>query len=279
MILSPAERAYLRDSLALKEPIRPDSRSPQQFRPLEASCSFLPNSYGSSRVRLADGSEVIISVKGKVVRKESTKSLISVGLDINGHRDDSNYVNNLVSTISSMLLSNFPSQNLKLSDKYSFKIFIDIVILSHTSHPLTLISLGIYLALKSTRLPLLTSTVSDREIEEQPTFDDDWEASKPLFGPTDVPPPLLFVVGFVAENVFVDPSLEEEEVCENGLIVTYRDGTIISPLQNFNLSNKSNTGFNIKHITDSRKLILSCASEVTKALDNIVDDESYSNIF
>lgn len=66
MLLSPAELAYLHSSLSLKPPIRPDGRSPTQFRPLIAETGFLPGTNGSARVRFADGTEAIVGVKAEI---------------------------------------------------------------------------------------------------------------------------------------------------------------------------------------------------------------------
>ena len=67
---------------------------------------------------------------------------------------------------------------MKLTSKYTFKLYIDCIIISHSCYPLSLISITNYLALKTTRLPLLISDVNDEEIAELPTFSDDWENAK-----------------------------------------------------------------------------------------------------
>jgi exosome complex component RRP42 len=72
-LLSPAELAYLHSSLSLTPPIRPDSRSPTQFRPLIAETDILPGTNGSARICFADGTEAIVGVKA-AVEKTSTSS-------------------------------------------------------------------------------------------------------------------------------------------------------------------------------------------------------------
>lgn len=65
--LSPAELSYLYDSLSLpKNPIRPDGRSPTQFRPLSAESNILPGTNGSARIGFADGTQAIVGVKAEV---------------------------------------------------------------------------------------------------------------------------------------------------------------------------------------------------------------------
>ncbi|KAJ5716089.1 hypothetical protein N7493_008000 [Penicillium malachiteum] len=77
--LSPAELSYLYTSLALPQnPIRPDGRSPTQFRPLSAESNILPGTNGSARIGFADGTQAIVGVKAEVERTV----LISDTLDV-----------------------------------------------------------------------------------------------------------------------------------------------------------------------------------------------------
>ena len=65
-LLSPAELAYLRTSLSSTPPIRPDARTPTQFRPLIAETDILPGTNGSARICFADGTEAVVGVKAEV---------------------------------------------------------------------------------------------------------------------------------------------------------------------------------------------------------------------
>jgi len=81
VLLSPAELAYLHASLSLTPPIRPDGRSPTQFRPLIAETGILPGANGSARVCFADGTEAIVGVKAEVEKTVSrSKEDEEVGL-------------------------------------------------------------------------------------------------------------------------------------------------------------------------------------------------------
>lgn len=71
-LFSPAELAYLHSSLSLHPPIRPDGRSPTQFRPLTAETGILPGTNGSARVCFADGTEAIVGVKAEIERTADT---------------------------------------------------------------------------------------------------------------------------------------------------------------------------------------------------------------
>jgi exosome complex component RRP42 len=76
LLLSPAELSYLHSSLLLNPPIRPDGRTPTQFRPLVAESGILPNANGSARICFGDGTEAIVGVKAEV-----EKSVLGVGRD------------------------------------------------------------------------------------------------------------------------------------------------------------------------------------------------------
>jgi exosome complex component RRP42 len=64
--LSPAELSYLHKSLSQTPPIRPDGRSPTQFRPLIAESEILPSANGSARICFADGTEAVVGIKAEV---------------------------------------------------------------------------------------------------------------------------------------------------------------------------------------------------------------------
>ncbi|KAI6924838.1 hypothetical protein KC318_g13412 [Hortaea werneckii] len=70
--LSPAELSYVHTSLTQSPPIRPDGRSPTQFRPLIAESDILPSANGSARICFADGTEAIVGVKAEVEKTRST---------------------------------------------------------------------------------------------------------------------------------------------------------------------------------------------------------------
>ncbi|ERF75802.1 hypothetical protein EPUS_01632 [Endocarpon pusillum Z07020] len=66
--LSPAELSYLHTSLTQTPPLRPDLRSPTEFRPLRAETDLLPTCNGSAHVSLTDGSEALVGIKAEVHR-------------------------------------------------------------------------------------------------------------------------------------------------------------------------------------------------------------------
>ncbi|CAK9441306.1 uncharacterized protein LODBEIA_P51750 [Lodderomyces beijingensis] len=288
MILSPAEKDYLYQSLSQPQIVRPDARAVHQYRPLEATTSFLPGSNGSARIRLSDGSECIVSVKSKVVTSAKSAStsttarpqLIDVDIDIVGIRDDSNYVANLRYQLLNLLQQNFPHEALRLTSRYAFKLFIDCIIISHSPYPLGLISFATYLALKTTKLPALISDVNDEEVAELPTFSDDWDNAQSVeelmrekqLG-SSFQPPILITIGIIGDNLIFDPSIEEEQVLENGIIVSFYNGKVITPVMNTSFSSGGFKGFNKSLILKSVSLCNKYCPSITKALDTLVNQD------
>ncbi|KAG7699094.1 hypothetical protein KL930_002119 [Ogataea haglerorum] len=292
MVLSTAEKSYIYDSLAGKNSARTDSRKNNEFRPLKAVCSFVPNCNGSSRVYNPDGIECITSVKAKVIKTKDLSELINVDVDIEGQRDNSSLCLNLSAMIQRALVNNFEFEVLRLTDKYYFQLYVDILILSvpgdlkNSSYTLysllSLISMGTYLALKSAKLPLLTSTTNDREIEEEPSFADDWELATDLIpADSNYQPMLIFVVGLVGSNVLVDPSLDEEEVLENGLCIGYCQGNIVAPIQSIALSTADGKAFNRKTLNKALEMVKQIGQPVVEALESILNSEvdEYGSFF
>lgn len=262
MLLSATERSYLYESLHSKHIIRPDGRNIKQFRPIQSHTGFLELSNGSSKITLSDGSECIVSIKAKVVDKAQEQDLVSVDLEIAGHREDSPYTLSLTSTLQSLYAKHIPRESLNLTSKFAYKLYIDILVIATYSHPLTMMSLATYLALQSTFLPKLTSSVDDREIEEQPTFHD-YEFVK-----LQVTVPVIFTVAVIGENCIIDPSAEEMEVSDNGLIVSWFDGKPISPMGTVRLSETNVKSLNPALIVKSVDLVSSIANSVISALDS-----------
>ncbi|KAK4560322.1 Exosome complex component rrp42 [Recurvomyces mirabilis] len=257
--LSPAELSYLHTSLSQHPPIRPDSRSPTAFRPLIAETDILPAANGSARICFADGTEAIVGVKAEVEKTPSASSSISgevadegvrglgsggaradveddgmdvdgkqsskgrdewleVAIDIPGMRDDDALPVFLSAMLTEALLADGALKDkLYINTRFHWRLYIDILLLSlPLSYPLPLLSLTTHLALLATRLPALIS-----EKDEDPLFNDDWEASTHLYprtkdaaGTWQQKPPVTLLVMSVGENILFDPSREELAVAD-----------------------------------------------------------------
>lgn len=77
--LSTAELSYLHTSLSQQPPIRPDGRSPTQFRPLVAETEILPSANGSARICFADGTEAVVGVKAEVEKAGGSADVLAPG--------------------------------------------------------------------------------------------------------------------------------------------------------------------------------------------------------
>jgi exosome complex component RRP42 len=271
MRFSPAELSYLKVSLESRPPVRPDGRGEAQFRPVEATTDFLPTANGSARVRTADGGECIVGVKAKVVLTHKEPQLVATDVDVQGLRDQ-HQLPRLLESIFDSLLNDMPEirSRLRLTTRYSYKLYIDSLIVSYTSHPLTLLSLAVYLAMMSTRLPLLVSGANDAEQEEVPVFDDDWAHSVKLCD--GWAPPLVFLAAIVGNNVFLDPSEMEEAVAGAGVLVTLAGDKATGPLRSVSLGfDDSAAGYKPEILRRILTLVNDCGKEVSHALAEVVD--------
>ncbi|KAF6825354.1 3 exoribonuclease family protein [Colletotrichum plurivorum] len=244
VLLSPAELAYLHSSLSLTPPIRPDGRKENQFRPLTAETGILPGTNGSARVCFADGTEAIVGVKAEIektpnpygsqdegddaakARKDGEEAKgrnewLEMTVEIPGSRDDDAATVFLANMLSEALLADGEfSKKLRINNRFHWKLYLDILLISPPlSYPLPLLSLTTHIALLATRLPRLKS-----EGDEDPMFDDDWEASEHLYprdgsASTSRPPITLLVIA-VGSNIIFDPSHEELAVAESALAVS-----------------------------------------------------------
>ncbi|KAK4891620.1 Exosome complex component rrp42 [Elasticomyces elasticus] len=249
--LSPAELSYLHTSLSQSPPIRPDGRSPTQFRPLVAETDILPSTNGSARICFPDGTEAIVGVKAEVEKSKQENSgstaevhmekdrrleqqdeemedrdanegkgregWVELAIEIPGMRDDDALPIFLSAMLTEALLAD---QGLKdalyINTRFHWRLYIDILLLSlPLSYPLPLLSQTTHLALLSTRLPALVS-----EQDEDPLFNDDWEASTYLY-PKSKPsqtaqrkPPITMLVMAVGETILFDPSADELAVAD-----------------------------------------------------------------
>ncbi|KAH8899591.1 putative exoribonuclease family protein [Thozetella sp. PMI_491] len=250
VLLSPAELAYLHDSLALVPPLRPDGRAPDQFRPLVAETGILPGTNGSARICFADGTEAIVGVKAAVARtrvrhdvpeptdedggaEESEEGggkararagetdWVELMVEIPGLRDDDSTTLFLAQMLSEALLSGGDFVKLLwINDRFHWKLYLDILLISPPlSYPLPLLSLTTHLGLLATRLPRLKS-----EGDEDPLFDDDWAASTYLYprkrGQATSRPPITLLVMAVGNNIIFDPAKEELAVADVALAVS-----------------------------------------------------------
>jgi exosome complex component RRP42 len=263
MPFSTAERSFLYESLKQTPPMRPDGRSASQFRPMEAELDVVSGSNGSAKITLSDGSECLVSIKVAVVETRSTDELIEVDVEINTHKDDSSLTLTIKSILKSLYLQNIDPSRLKLTEKFSYKLFIDVLVLANYSYPLTLASHTAFMAISNTYLPKLTSSVDDKEIEEQAQFDE-LELVK-----LHLDLPIIFTFALFESNFLVDPNSQETEVCDNGLIVSYFEDKVIAPLSNIKLNDNNLKSINPSIIVKTAALVSEIGPKVSQSLRSV----------
>jgi exosome complex component RRP42 len=199
-----------------------------------------PDYQNLDEVRIED--DVEMDEGGKGTRK-GLNEWVTINVEIPGFRDDDSMPIFLAAMLSEALLANGEfTGRLWINSRFHWKIYLDVSCLlpptQHTrfthpltglvqilllsqplSYPLPLLSLTTHLALLSTRLPKLKS-----EGDEDPLFDDDWDASVFIFpratSTSQIRPPITLLVMAVKDNIIFDPSKEELAVAEVVLAVS-----------------------------------------------------------
>ncbi|PVI02031.1 exoribonuclease family protein [Periconia macrospinosa] len=257
--LSPAELSFLRSSLSQTPPIRLDNtKGPRDFRSMIAEYDVLPSTNGSARIALEDGTEALVGVKAEVEKSQWRPNVegrhtlsVAVGVDVDmadddgqegeenkgkgqngwieisveipGFREDDALPVFLASMLTeSLLASGELKDRLYINQRFHWKLGIDVLLLSPPlSYPLALLSMTTHLALLTAHLPALKS-----EKDEDPLFDDDWDAAVPLYpkhdaqGGTNVDkPPIIVLAIAVGSNIIFDPCKEELAVADAVLAV------------------------------------------------------------
>lgn len=153
LLLSPAELAYIHSSLSVDPPIRPDGRSPTQFRPLVAETDILPGANGSARICFADGTEAIVGAKAEVEKSawkpdqheidladadtaddEARRSRgmgenawVEMSVEIPGYRDDDPLPVFLAAMLTEALLADGQLRDrLFINRRFHWKLYIDV---------------------------------------------------------------------------------------------------------------------------------------------------------
>lgn len=147
--LSPAELSFLHESLSQTPPIRPDGRTPTDFRSLTAEADILPTANGSARICFADGTEAIVGVKAEVEKSKSTiqsntaqnenenedtqkqitgeESWLEIAVEIPGMRDDDSLPTFLAAMLSEALLADGTLKDrLYMNTRFHWRLYIDV---------------------------------------------------------------------------------------------------------------------------------------------------------
>ena len=196
-----------------------------------------------------DGDEVADDSKGK-----GQNAWVEMSVEVPGFRDDDALPVFLASMLTeSLLASGELKDRLYINTRFHWKLYVDvrppsayrvlkpqsltkncqILLLSPPlSYPLALLSMTTHLALLTTHLPALKS-----EKDEDPLFDDDWDAAVPLYpkhagthktAPQIGKPPVIILAMAVGDNIIFDPAKEELAVADAVLAVACTNSTTSS---------------------------------------------------
>lgn len=149
VLLSPAELSYLHTSLSLTPPIRPDGRTPSQFRPLIAETSILPGTNGSARICFADGTEAIVGIKAEMkksrqsyqqsqfeagkdedISAQGSNDWLEVAVEVPGLRDDDSMPVFLAAMLTEALLADGEfTRRLWINRRFHWKLYLDVSVI------------------------------------------------------------------------------------------------------------------------------------------------------
>ncbi|KAH7080337.1 3' exoribonuclease family, domain 1-domain-containing protein [Paraphoma chrysanthemicola] len=243
--LSPAELSFLRASLAQSPPVRLDvTKGPRDFRSMRAEYDVLPGANGSARIALEDGTEALVGVKAEVEKTPQRPAMgehddvdmrdeaadesagkgqnawVEMSVEVPGFREDDSLPVFLASMLKeSLQASGELKDRLYINTRFHWKLYVDVLLLSPAlSYPLALLSMTTHLALLTTLLPALKS-----EKDEDPLFDDDWDAAVALYpkgkGKATDKPPVIILAMAVGSNIIFDPCKEELAVADAVLAI------------------------------------------------------------
>ncbi|KAK2723255.1 exosome complex exonuclease RRP42-like [Artemia franciscana] len=228
--------------------LRNDGRSYLDYRPLAIETGILPQPNGSCRVRLAT-SDILVATKLELEQPDKNSSKegkIEFFVDCSANATPEfegrggNEFGNLIAQHLSRAYGHPSVLDLEtlcvVPEKYSWKIFVDILILQCGGNLFDAVSLAVKGALFNTEIPKISVTSVDGGEPELEVSDDPknvWRLPSELF-------PCLVTLCMIGDNCIVDPTAEEEAcskvafvfgVTENKRIVATRKmkGGSISP--------------------------------------------------
>ncbi|KAG5520140.1 hypothetical protein PMAC_001216 [Pneumocystis sp. 'macacae'] len=267
MKLSASQLSYLRSSLLQVPSIRPDARSPSQFRPLFAQVNILPLTYGSSHIKWDDTS-VIVGIKAEIIdaidlyilKKRKKGGKISVNVEIFPNISRENSDNEAMSSFftQSILqsLSGIRLERLLVTPTKAWSIFIDAVVISSDNYALPALALAVRLALQTTKLPNILPHIAPESINvdknSQEFGSGDFEIDYDLKNSVPIPDiekvGVVIFVANVGDNIFYDLSRDEIAVVDGLLAVcVLKDGQITYTRRIHTSSNYKISNYGLKH--------------------------------
>ena len=233
LVLSNGEKEYLQKLLKNEE--RLDGRDKFTQRNIEYELNILPLSPTSCKVRwgvgYGDTTEIIVSIINEVSLNENTKFQISVK-SLNGSfgsNQSSNEICQVISNTLDQFLINsevFSKEKLNiLNSNYSWKLFIDVLIIKSSGGIYEATMNGIYQCLSNFTFPHLLVTPGESTNELH--FDiDESKLPEKLLNEKDLP--IVFSFSSINNILFIDPTPLEITTLQSLLVVAIsRDGKLL----------------------------------------------------
>ena len=232
ILLSKGEKDFIQG--LFEQNLRVDGRDFDQMRPFSIEMNPLPLSPSSCRVTWGHGygntTEILVSVSTEVMKTEESEPLLSVKSLANsfGENADGSEICQVVYTTLQHFLQNSgvldPSNFIIVNSPYSWKLFIDVLIIKAAGGVYEASMIGIRESLRKLRFPQLIITPGETISELHFDIDE----SKPLLKLIDKSKlPFAFSFAPVGDTLLRDPTPLEVAVVQSLLVIGVGNNTIL----------------------------------------------------
>ncbi|KAK9507667.1 hypothetical protein O3M35_007473 [Rhynocoris fuscipes] len=224
--LSPEEKIFIVHGV--EQDIRNDGRIRLQYRPIEIETGIVPHAMGSARV-CTGNTDIIVCIKGSTYKPPEDEP---VGNNLEFFVDFSaiaspNYegrwgeqVSEEYTVLLNKLYSSTKLESLCIKPGVlSWKLNIDIEVLSFEGNIYDTISFGVKAALANTQLPKISTTDEDKGEEDFQVSDDPSDTWTPDISEV----PCFVTLWKIGEHVVVDPTINEEHCSSFACVIAFTE--------------------------------------------------------
>jgi len=243
--------------------IRADGRDRLSIRSLEIKNDVIPSSFSSLKIKLLDSNkEILIAIKADLLKLKNNDAINEINFtnvsvdsinkieDINLKIEIEDYLNSLILNKIEKNVFFIKNENNENTDHY-WRLYIDVILFDSIKITyLQIISLGIKQALLNLKLPKLIffkneiSGMSEFDLIENYKDISEFEKEDSLSF-NEIPDILVF--SLMNNNLYVDPSDEEESIC-NSIIIASKVNKNLDSIQSIGSSVDLNKIMDISNI-------------------------------